>query len=110
MRFISTFIKGMQKIRTIVLLTFIFMVTACGHQDKSEQMITYFEGGLHNRIKMLDAGGGSREKKRSASEIDKKVNQVILISKDIENLQASVTLGNRCFKDLALEFGLDEKE
>lgn len=44
--------------------------------------------------------------KPAATDIDKRVSEIILISKDIENLGASVKLGNDFFSDLAAHYRL----
>lgn len=40
-------------------------------------------------------------------EVDKKIRDLILISKDIENLGASVNLSNQYFKELSGSFGIN---
>jgi hypothetical protein len=48
--------------------------------------------------------------KERVMEVDKKVNEFVLLSKDIENLSASVALANSYFDSLSHEFDLNSSD
>ena len=43
-------------------------------------------------------------------EIDKRINELVLLSKDIENLSASVNLSNQYFQEMAGRYKIDERQ
>jgi hypothetical protein len=74
-------------------------------------MERYFTGQVKERMIAIEQlpAGDSMIKKRVA-EIDRRVGEIILISRDVENLKASVNVSNSYFAELSGEFGLNPKD
>lgn len=71
----------------------------------------YLEQLIKDRIQILNAlPADSIPEKPDVSGLDKRVNELILISRDVENLQASVNLANDFFADLAERYKLSSAD
>jgi hypothetical protein len=90
----------------------LMLLNACGNtSNESHDMEQYFAGQVKERMMAFDKlpARDSVVKKRVA-EIDRRVGEIILMSRDVENLQASVNVSNGYFSELSKEFGLNEKD
>jgi hypothetical protein len=72
-------------------------------------MDLYFNQEIRNRIAIVEKLGVDSILS-TAKTMDKEINNIILLSKDVENLGASVYLGNACFKKLAKQEGFNNSD
>jgi len=80
----------------------------CRDADPGRDMHIYFADEINNRREVLD----NREKgkdtlKINTSAIDEEINSYILLSKDRENLSASVHKANAYFLNMANSYGIN---
>ena len=74
-------------------------------------MDIYFEKEISNRIAILDTLALKNDSlKIYASEIHKEVADMILMSRDVENLAAAVNRANAYFVNLSHEYGINSSD
>lgn len=91
-----------------IILVLFFLNVACRNSNQNKEMDLYFEREIKGRMKILNAYLKSNDSgKINVSEIDKEVNNIILLSKDVENLGASVNRANKYFKALSEKYEIN---
>src|SRR5689334_12088780 len=92
------------------ILVLALMFEACRHSpDKSQEK--YFETEINDRITVLNKiDTESDSLKIKADEIHAEVNKILLLSKDVENLGASVRRANEFFKNSATRYEIEGSE
>ena len=78
---------------------------ACGRHG-SRDMARYFERSVEQRLTEIDRSGNDSVA-GAARQVDKRVGELVLISKDIENLGASVRLSNEAFAGWSKSLGMN---
>jgi len=95
---------------TLLLLTLLILFSCQTKTEKTESRI-YFDKEIANRMEVLQSVVISGDSMRSKiGLIDQEVDNLILISKDIENLSASVNRANSFFDALAAEYRIEMKD
>ncbi len=87
-----------------ILFCFLFFISCSESDDhKSKRKMTAsYEKEIGSRIKLLNNDTiQTNELKVNPNEVDSIVNTLILLSKDVENMQASVIRANQYFEGLA---------
>lgn len=79
--------------------------------NKNQASDDYVNKEINERIKMI----GQINKDNDTIvinplEVDKRVNELVLLSKDVENLGASVTLSNQYYSEMAAKYKVNAKE
>ncbi|MBL7932131.1 MAG: hypothetical protein JNL60_09515 [Bacteroidia bacterium] len=92
---------------SILIILFGALCSACNHSE--DRNLTkdrdYLNSQINDRIKVIiELPRDSFPEKPDAIALDKRINEIILISKDVENLNASVTLANQLFSGLVETF------
>lgn len=91
----------------------IIMLCSCLENggNKNQASDDYVNKEINERVKMIAQINKDNDTTLiNPLEIDKKVNELVLLSKDVENLGASVTLSNQYFSEMAVKYNLNEKE
>ncbi len=95
----------------LAMLFFTLLGSSCRNSNPNQKMDSYFEKEISNRRQILDTRHLTVDSlKVNTAEIDLEINRIILLSKDLENLTASVNRGNSYFKKLNDAFHLDLSE
>lgn len=96
-----------------ILFGFLFFISCSeSDDDKSKRkMSASYDKEIGTRIKLLNTDSiQSDSLKVKPNEVDSIVNVCILLSKDVENMQASVTKSNQYFEMLANRHGISAHE
>ncbi|MBA3683230.1 MAG: hypothetical protein H0W73_19000 [Bacteroidetes bacterium] len=100
--------------KLLYILFSLFLFTACSENDdhKSKRKMTAsFDKEIGSRIKLLNNDTIQTDSlKVNPNEVDSIVNTLILLSKDVENMQASVIRSNQYFDGLASRYGISTHE
>lgn len=94
-----------------IIFTLLFFV-ACSEPDKENRKTgASFSKEIGQRIKLLNKDSVQTDSlKVNPNEVDSIVNILILLSKDIENISASVNKSNSYFSGLATKYSLSDHE
>lgn len=101
-----------KQISPLLYISFILFLCACvDNQNKNQAVDNYVNREVSERIKMI----GQINKDNDTViinplEIDKRVNELVLLSRDIENLSASVNLSNQYFLEMSNRFRVDPRQ
>jgi hypothetical protein len=88
-------------------LIFALMVAGCVNRG-THDMERYFESEIVDRLSTLQSPGMINDTLQGRIKyVHGRVGELILLSKDIENLGASISLSNAFFKDVAADFGMN---
>ncbi len=90
-----------------ILLGLAFVSCAGSHTDS---MNSYLISEIEARMESLEKCPGMEESEIAPAELAKKTGELILISKDVENLRASVRLSNTYFEEIWDKAGLRKDE
>lgn len=91
--------------KLIFSLALLLTLISCGNKIEKKEALVYFDTEIAKRMEVLQSiviAGDSMSLK--AHLIDEEINNLILLSKDIENLSASINRSNSFFDALAAEF------
>ncbi len=92
-------------------ILWILLFTSCSHQNTYKETETYLQEEIKNRMLVLEndtaIGVSVREE---AISLDKEVGNILLLSKDIENIGVSVKRGNAYFKSLSSKHGVNPSD
>lgn len=98
------------KIRWLSFGILVCLLVACRSKQTSEfsQINTYLKKEVNNRLAIYTAiPSDSLMLPGDLVAVDRRVQDLILLSKDLENLGASVGMANRFFEQLALKYGME---
>jgi hypothetical protein len=99
-----------QNLRFVFLICFAIL-WSCRGPAVSHYMLLYFEQEVSDRLLAMESPAVKNDSlAQRVREIDKRISEFILISKDIENLAASVSLSNAYFNELSEEFKLKSSD
>lgn len=88
----------------LIVVTFSF----CKNEDPGKEMNAWFEKEISNRREILDTLKVSNDSlKINTAAVHQEVNDLILLSKDVENLSALVDRANAYFLNLAHSYGVN---
>lgn len=100
--------------KALYILFALLLFISCSENDEHKskrKMNASFEKEIGSRIKLLNNDTiQTSTLKVNPNEVDSIVNTLILLSKDIENMQASATRSNKYFEDLASRYGIGTHE
>lgn len=82
-------------------ICFMALFAGCRHQNKNKDIDLYFEKEIIDRVNVICKQPDSMQ--ISPAKINREVNNLVLMSKDIENIVAVTGRANRYFKTLADE-------
>ena len=100
-------ITDMIKKKLLIMLAVAFLVSCSGSENKNRKINASFDKEIGNRIKILNKDSVQTDSlKVNPNEVDSIVNTFILLSKDIENISASINKSNQYFNDLASQYKL----
>jgi hypothetical protein len=98
------------KMKASQLFVACLVLISCGSPGRHD-MQRYFEQEVQSRMSMLHRLPAVKDSLESRiSAIDSRINDFILLSKDVENLGASVQLSNEYFQELAAEFTMNSAD
>lgn len=90
----------------LILATIIVLCSCSGSENKNRKIDGSFNKEIGERIKILNKDSIQTDSlKIDPNEIDSVVNTLILLSKDIENISASINKSNNYFDTLASQHG-----
>jgi len=100
--------------RTVFIFFILFIVFSCsesnGDKEKRKQGAS-FNKEIGSRIKLLNKDSiQTLTPKVNPNKVDSMVDTFILISKDIENMNAAATLSNNYFDSLAAQYSIGSHE
>ncbi|WP_317897391.1 hypothetical protein [Aurantibacillus circumpalustris] len=99
----------MKLIQISLFLVLIF--SFCRNEDLTRDMNAYFEKEISKRREILDTLKVNNDSLRvNTKTVHEEVNNFILMSKDIENLSASVNTANAYFLNLAHAYRINESD
>lgn len=85
-----------------------FIMSCVDNSNKNQAMDLNIEQEIQDRIKKINMYAELNDTSFIIPEtVDKKVRELILLSKDVENLSASVNMSNDYFKNLAKQYNID---
>ncbi|MEI8135913.1 MAG: hypothetical protein WCH21_01150 [Bacteroidota bacterium] len=91
----------------VIILSLVFLVACSGSENKNRKINASFDKEIGDRIKLLNKDSIQTDSlKVNPNEVDSLVNTFILLSKDIENISASINKSNLYFNDLANRYKL----
>ncbi|MBA2613288.1 MAG: hypothetical protein H0U95_15065 [Bacteroidetes bacterium] len=98
--------------RSCFIILFLIFIAACSENDKENRKTdASFSKEISDRIKLLSKDSVQTDSlKVKPNEVDSIVNTLILLSKDIENISASVNRSNTYFSGLATKYSLSDHE
>ncbi|MDO9000415.1 hypothetical protein [Sediminibacterium sp.] len=97
--------------QVLVLLTISFFLACSVSENKNRKIDGSFNMEIGNRIKLLNQDSNQTIGiKINPNEIDSIVNTLILLSKDIENISASINKSNRFFDTLSAQHKFSSHE
>ncbi|PBQ34397.1 hypothetical protein CNR22_22335 [Sphingobacteriaceae bacterium] len=92
-----------------VLISLIF--SFCRNEDPGKEMNAWFEKEIANRRQILDTLKVSNDSlKINTAAVHEEVADLILLSKDVENLSACVNRANAYFLNLANSYGINQSD
>ena len=92
-------------------LFFAVIFLSCRNEDLTHDMNAYFEKEISARRTILDTLKANNDSLIvNTKAVHEEVNNFILLSKDIENLSASVNIANAYFQNLAHTYGIVESD
>lgn len=93
--------------KSLLFVTIITLIVACSSNDNKNRKIDgSFNKEIGDRIKLLNKDSVQGDSlKVDPNEVDSIVNTLILLSKDIENISASINKSNSYFDTLANQHG-----
>jgi len=95
----------------LILATIIVLCSCSGRENKNRKIDGSFNKEIGERIKILNKDSIQTDPlKIDPNEIDSVVNTLILLSKDIENISASINKSNNYFDTLASQHGFSPYE
>lgn len=97
-----------QLIYSLPVSCILIVVNACQNKSEHTQTMKYLSDQITERTYVLNQliiNGDSMNS--TLTELDKNISKFILVSKDIENLNASIRLSNTYFKEQALKYQLN---
>lgn len=96
----------------IIFLMCMFFISACvDNSNKNQSVDNYVNREVSERIKMIAQINKENDTILiNPLAIDKRINELVLLSKDVENLSASVNLSNQYFAEMATTYGIDVRE
>jgi hypothetical protein len=81
------------------------------NSNKNQSVDNYVNREVSERIKMIAQINKENDTILiNPLAIDKRINELVLLSKDVENLSASVNLSNQYFFDMATIYGIDARQ
>lgn len=95
----------------IKALGLVLLLLSCRNSNQNKDMDLYFNKEIKNRMQIIAGLSGQADTlKTIVAALDKEVNNIILLSKDVENIGASVIRANDYFKTLALKYGINDSD
>lgn len=94
------------RMKLLFHILFFFLLISCSsdNENKNRKVDESFNSEIANRIKLLNQDSVQTDSiKINAPEVDSIVNSLILLSKDVENIGASVNKSNNYFDTLAFK-------
>ena len=98
--------------RCCFIIVSVFLFVACSEDNKEYRKTSAsFSKEIGDRIKLLNKDSVQTDSlKVDPNKVDSIVNTLILLSKDIENISASVNKSNQYFSSLATTYSLSDHE
>ncbi|MDP1803484.1 MAG: hypothetical protein Q8L81_19125 [Bacteroidota bacterium] len=98
--------------RNFSIILILLLLVACSENNKENRKTSAsFSKEIGDRIKLLNKDSVQTDPlKVNPNEIDSIVNTLILLSKDIENINASVNKSNKYFSALAIKHSLSDHD
>ena len=80
---------------------------SCSDSEQNHDNELYSEKEINNRIELIDKTTFFKDSLPiNTSEIINEIDRIILLSKDVENLQASVNMAGTYFSTISLKYGI----
>ena len=95
---------------TFIILLWICVACGCDQRPDGKQLETYLSGEVTRRLGVLAHSTLADSVKEIALQINSRVNELILLSKDTENKTASVNLSASYFNTLAMQLKIPGNE
>lgn len=96
----------------IVLLSLILLfANSCRNTNNKSETDAWLDGEIKNRMEVLvNLSQPADINSIHPYEIDREINNILLLSKDIENIQASVNRANRYFETMSSKQALNHSD
>jgi hypothetical protein len=95
----------------IIAVCLLVSFTFCRNENLTHDIKAYFEKEIQNRWSVLDTLSVSNDSLKVNTEaVNQQINDYILLSKDIENLTASVNMANAYFLNLSHTYAINEND
>ncbi|MEO6306107.1 MAG: hypothetical protein ABIP51_23365 [Bacteroidia bacterium] len=94
-----------------ILVSFVLLAACADPEKQNKKTDASFSKEIGDRIKLLNKDSiQTTTLKVDPNEVDSIVNTLILLSKDIENISASVNSSNKYFSELAAKYEFSDHE
>jgi hypothetical protein len=97
-------------VRNLVISSFLICLASGCRHNNGKELENYLSGEITHRLNILAQTPVKDSVREIAQEIDVRIKELILLSKDIENKQAPVNLSAMYFSSLAPRLKMPENE
>lgn len=80
---------------------------SCSERDRKEEAQSYFKKEIESRMSTIKTLKVADSLHLDVTEINKEVDRLLLMSKDIENIDASINLSKKFFDELAVKYQMN---
>jgi hypothetical protein len=88
----------------------IVFLSFCTERERKEESSAYFKTEIGSRMAAIKDLKLADSVKVDVMEVDKEVDRLLLMSKDIENVQASINLSKKFFDELAAKNNINRSD
>jgi hypothetical protein len=88
-------------------LILVFLLLACSDRDRKEEAQNFFKKEIDNRMASIKNLEVADSLQLGVAEVDKEVDRLLLMSKDIENIGASINLSKKFFDELVVKYQMN---
>lgn len=83
---------------------------ACSERERKEEAQSYFKKEIDSRMSRIKTMKVADSLQLDVSKIDKEVDRLLLMSKDVENIDASINLSKKFFDELAVKYQMNRND
>ncbi len=86
------------------------LLFSCSERERKEEAQSYFKKEIDSRMSTIKTLKVADSLHLDVTEIDKEVDRLLLMSKDIENIDASINLSKKFFDELAVKYQMNRAD
>lgn len=89
---------------------FVFLFVSCTDHDRKEASVAYFDKEIASRMATINDLKLADSIKVDVTDINKEFDRLLLMSKDVENLQACINLSGKFYDELAVKYNINRSD